>query len=50
MRLMKAVFPAPRDAHPFIDDVAQAVLFETEDKHARMTAFLDRRNRKGPTS
>ncbi|WP_214409210.1 enoyl-CoA hydratase/isomerase family protein [Sphaerisporangium fuscum] len=42
-RLMKAVFHAPRDAHPFVDDVAQAVLFETEEKHARMTAFLDRR-------
>ncbi|MEV0388883.1 enoyl-CoA hydratase/isomerase family protein [Nonomuraea sp. NPDC050643] len=42
-RLTKAVFHAPRAAHPFIDDVAQAVLFETEEKHARMTAFLDRR-------
>ncbi|MGW4798996.1 enoyl-CoA hydratase/isomerase family protein [Nonomuraea sp. NPDC004297] len=45
-RLMKAVFHAPRDAHPFVDDVAQAVLFETAEKHARMTAFLDRRARK----
>ena len=26
-----------------IDDVAQAVLFETEDKQRRMTAFLDRK-------
>uniref|UniRef100_UPI0036A581D3 enoyl-CoA hydratase/isomerase family protein n=1 Tax=Actinomadura viridis TaxID=58110 RepID=UPI0036A581D3 len=42
-RLMKAVFHAPRDAHPLVDDVAQAILFETEDKHARMTAFLERR-------
>ncbi|GAA3973149.1 enoyl-CoA hydratase/isomerase family protein [Actinomadura viridis] len=42
-RLMKAVFHAPRDAHPLVDDVAQAVLFETEEKHARMTAFLERR-------
>lgn len=42
-RLTKAVFHAPREAHPFVDDLAQAVLFETEEKHARMTAFLDRR-------
>ncbi|MFD1546148.1 enoyl-CoA hydratase/isomerase family protein [Nonomuraea guangzhouensis] len=42
-RLTKAVFHAPRAAHPFIDDVAQAILFETEEKHTRMTAFLDRR-------
>lgn len=41
-RLTKAVFHAPRGAHPFIDDVAQAILFETEEKHTRMTAFLDR--------
>jgi enoyl-CoA hydratase len=47
-RLTKAVFHAPREAHPFIDDLAQAVLFETEDKHARMTAFLNRR--KSPPS
>ena len=25
-----------------LDDVAQAVLFETDDKHARMTAFPER--------
>ncbi|MGC5015850.1 enoyl-CoA hydratase/isomerase family protein [Streptosporangium sp. DT93] len=43
VRLTKAVFHAPRAAHPFVDDLAQAVLFETDDKHARMTAFLDRR-------
>jgi enoyl-CoA hydratase len=42
-RLTKAVFHAPRAAHPLVDDLAQAVLFETEEKHARMTAFLDRR-------
>ncbi|PRX67546.1 short chain enoyl-CoA hydratase [Nonomuraea fuscirosea] len=45
-RLMKSVFHAPREAHPFVDDVAQAVLFETGEKRARMTAFLDRRQRK----
>lgn len=43
VRLTKSVFHAPRQAHPLIDDIAQAVLFETRDKHERMTAFLDRR-------
>jgi enoyl-CoA hydratase len=43
VRLTKSVFHAPRDAHPLIDDVAQAVLFETQDKLDRMTAFLERR-------
>ena len=43
VRLTKAVFHAPRDAHPFVDDLAQAVLFETRDKDERMTAFLERR-------
>lgn len=43
VRLTKSVFHSPREAHPLIDDVAQAVLFETQDKHDRMTAFLDRR-------
>ena len=42
MRLTKAAFHAPRDAHPYIDDLTQAVLFETEEKQARMTAFLER--------
>ncbi|GAA3621079.1 enoyl-CoA hydratase/isomerase family protein [Nonomuraea rosea] len=42
-RLTKAVFHAPRAAHPFVDDVAQAVLFETEEKQTRMTEFLNRR-------
>lgn len=44
VRMTKAVFHAPRDAHPFVDDLAQAVLFETEDKQERMTAFLEKRN------
>lgn len=46
VRLTKSAFHAPRDAHPLIDNVAQAVLFETEDKHERMTAFLQRREEK----
>lgn len=43
VRLTKAVFHAPRDAHPFADELAQAVLFETEEKAERMTAFLERK-------
>ena len=46
VRLTKSAFHAPREAHPLIDNVAQAVLFETQDKHDRMTAFLERRKEK----
>lgn len=45
IRLTKSLFHAPREAHPLIDDIAQAVLFETDDKHERMTAFLERRKK-----
>ncbi|MFI5952750.1 enoyl-CoA hydratase/isomerase family protein [Cryptosporangium sp. NPDC051539] len=44
-RLTKAVFAAPPGAHPFVDDLAQAVLFETDEKRTRMTAFLERKDR-----
>ena len=47
VRLTKSAFHAPRDAHPLIDNLAQAVLFETQDKHDRMTAFLERRKEEG---
>jgi len=43
VRLTKSVIHAPREAHPVLDNIAQAVLFETADKEERMTAFLDRR-------
>jgi enoyl-CoA hydratase len=43
IRLTKSVFDAPRNAHPLVDDLAQAILFETEEKHDRMTSFLNRR-------
>jgi enoyl-CoA hydratase len=46
VRLTKSVLDAPRDAHPLVDDIAQAVLFETQDKTDRMTAFLERRKGK----
>lgn len=42
LRLTKLALAAPPGAHPRFDDVAQAVLFETEDKYERMTAFLER--------
>jgi hypothetical protein len=40
LRLTKLTLRAPRGAHPAIDDVAQAVLLETDDKSRRMGAFL----------
>lgn len=42
VRLTKRVMHAPREAHPFIDDLAQSVLFESEAKFLRMKKFLDR--------
>ena len=46
VRLSKSAFHAPREAHPLIDNVAQAVLFETEEKYQRMDAFLAKREAK----
>ena len=43
LRLTKAAFAAPRDAHPLIDNLAQGILFESEAKFDRMQAFLDRK-------
>jgi enoyl-CoA hydratase len=43
VRISKRVFAAPRSAHPHIDELAQAVLFESQAKFDRMQAFLDRR-------
>lgn len=40
----KRVLAAPRSAHPQVDLDEQAVLFESPEKYARMTAFLERRN------
>jgi len=42
-RMTKLALRAPREAHPVIDNIAQAVLFETEEKNERMDAFLSRR-------
>jgi len=43
LRLTKAAVDAPEAAHPEVDLLSQALLFEDEEKQARMTAFLDRR-------
>ncbi|MGW0592998.1 hypothetical protein [Streptosporangium sp. NPDC002607] len=43
LRLTKALIHAPRSAHPLVANLAQAVLFETEEKKVRMDAYLDRR-------
>lgn len=45
LRLTKLALHAPPGAHPHFDDVAQAVLFESEEKQRRMTAFLETRRR-----
>jgi enoyl-CoA hydratase len=44
LRLTKLALHAPPGAHPRFDDVAQAVLFESDEKRRRMTAFLDKRD------
>ncbi|MET7689904.1 enoyl-CoA hydratase/isomerase family protein [Streptomyces sp. NPDC005483] len=41
LRLTKLVVDSP-GAHPVADDLAQAVLFEGQDKEERMTRFLER--------
>jgi enoyl-CoA hydratase len=45
VRLTKSVVDAPAGAHPQLDLASQAILFEDDEKHARMTAFLDQRGR-----
>jgi hypothetical protein len=44
LRITKLVIDAD-GPHPLADDLAQAILFETEDKDQRMTAFLERGKR-----
>ena len=45
VRETKRVMSANRSEHPRIDDEAQAVLFESPEKHRRMTEFLERRRK-----
>jgi len=42
LRLSKLAVDAPEGAHPALELLAQAVLFESPDKLERMTAFLNR--------
>ena len=42
--LTKLLLDSP-GAHPVADDLAQAILFDSQDKHDRMTAFLERTRR-----
>ncbi|MGH8795104.1 MAG: enoyl-CoA hydratase/isomerase family protein [Stackebrandtia sp.] len=48
LRLAKLAVDAPPDAHPQVDLIAQAVLFEDDDKHRRMTDFLEKREKRKP--
>lgn len=45
LRLTKLALRASSSAHPDIDDVAQAVLFQSVEKRKRMDAFLERGDR-----
>lgn len=43
VQISKKVFHMPREAHPAVDELAQAILFESQAKFDRMQAFLDRK-------
>ncbi|WP_218713114.1 enoyl-CoA hydratase/isomerase family protein [Arthrobacter sp. BF1] len=45
LQATKRVFHQPREAHPAVDNLAQAELFESPAKFERMQAFLDRRKK-----
>jgi enoyl-CoA hydratase len=45
VRITKRVFHMPREAHPHVDELAQAILFESEAKFERMQTFLDKKSR-----
>ena len=44
LRLTKLALAAPRSAHPAIDELSQAVLFDSPEKYDRMTTFLTKRD------
>lgn len=46
VRISKQVMAMPAGAHPQVDNIAQAILFESEAKFDRMQAFLDRKKTK----
>lgn len=45
VQVTKRVFQMPPSAHPWVDDLGQAILFESEAKFDRMQEFLDGRNK-----
>jgi enoyl-CoA hydratase len=45
LQLTKLALGAPASAHPAVDDIAQAVLFQTAEKRQRMSDFLDKKGR-----
>jgi enoyl-CoA hydratase len=50
LRLAKLALNAQRheiDMSAALESLAQAVLFDSEEKRARMTAFLEKKHRKG---
>ncbi|MDF2506195.1 MAG: enoyl-CoA hydratase/isomerase family protein [Microbacterium sp.] len=42
VQLTKRVLDAPPGSHPLVDDLAQAILFESDQKRERMMKFLER--------
>lgn len=46
IRLTKLAIQAPKEAHPVVDNLAQAVLFESPEKTRRMGDFLSSRNKR----
>jgi enoyl-CoA hydratase len=42
VRLTKKVMHAPRESHPLVEELAQAILFESPEKFVRMDAFLNK--------
>lgn len=46
VRITKSVMSMPESAHPQVDNLAQAILFESDAKFERMQAFLDRKKNK----
>lgn len=46
VRISKLVMAMPESAHPEVDNLAQAILFESEGKFERMQKFLDKKGKK----
>ena len=45
VRISKQVMAMPAGAHPAVDNIAQAILFESDAKFDRMQTFLDRKKK-----